>query len=72
MLVGDDNGEGEEDGVGDGGRGRGRNRRLRSEEVLTGALVLAGGSLGAASFPGIRGDALLLAFVLVSGGRRRM
>lgn len=60
LLVGEGEGEGEgeSDGVGD---------RLRSEEVLTGALALAVGSLGAASLPGIRGDALLLAFVLVRG-----
>lgn len=67
VLVGDDKGEEEDGGV----RDRGRDRRLRSEEVLTGALALAAGSLGVASLPGIRGDALLLAFVLVSGGRRR-
>lgn len=57
LLMGGGGDEGEGEGEGGGG--------LRSEEVLAGALALAVGSLGVASLPGIRGDVLLLAFVLV-------
>ncbi len=43
-----------------------------SEDALSGALALAAGSLACASLPGIRGDALLLAFVMVRGACVRM